>query len=161
MQDKQRQAIKNWPESERPREKLIKNGAESLSDGELLAILLRVGKKGQSAEGLARNLLDSLDGLSGIDRAHIEDLLKVNGLGIAKSAQIKAAIEIGKRVRTENSKPITFNTAETVAEYCRPRLEGKRHEIFIVLLLDGQNHLLCERIIWVNFSHHAPLLNLW
>lgn len=117
----QRQAIKNWPESERPREKLIKNGAESLSDGELLAILLRVGKKGQSAEDLARNLLDYLDGLSGIDRAHIEDLLKVNGLGIAKSAQIKAAIEIGKRVRTENSKPITFDTAETVAEYCRPQ----------------------------------------
>ncbi len=142
-----KQSIKNWPETERPREKLIKNGAETLSDGELLAILLRVGNKGQSAEALGRELLDKFKGLSGIDRGHIEELLKISGLGIAKSAQIKAAIEIGKRVRTANTKPVTFDNAENVAEYSRPRFEGKRHELFLVLLLDGRNHLLAERII--------------
>lgn len=83
-----RKAIKDWPENERPREKLVRSGAEALSDGELLAILLRIGHAGQSAEGLGRQLLDLCGGLGGIDRAHVEELLSVPGLGIAKAAQL-------------------------------------------------------------------------
>jgi len=100
-----RQWIKNWPASERPREKLSLLGPEALSDGELLAVLLRIGKPGQSAEDLGRQLLTQFDGISGIDRAHIEELLAVSGMGIAKAAQLKAAIEIGKRVRMQNVRP--------------------------------------------------------
>ena len=88
-----RLSIKKWPEGERPREKLIQFGAEALSDAELLAILLRVGNEGSSAIDIGRLLIDTFDGLCGIDRAHVEDILLIKGLGIAKTAQLKAAIE--------------------------------------------------------------------
>jgi len=89
-------SIKDWPESERPREKLLQLGPEGLSDGELLAVLLRIGAFGRSAEDLARQLMAQFNGINGIDRAHIEELLAVPGTGVAKTAQAKAAIEIGK-----------------------------------------------------------------
>jgi DNA repair protein RadC len=140
-------SIRNWPEGERPREKLIQCGAESLTDAELLAILLRVGNEGSSAIDMGRSLVSNLGGLHGIDRAHAEDIMAIKGLGIAKTAQLKAAIEIGKRVRRQNTAPIAFDSAEAVASYCYPKFESKRHEQFLALLLDGQNHLLAERII--------------
>jgi len=142
-----RQPIKDWPVSERPREKLLHSGPEGLSDGELLAVLLRIGKSGQSAEDLGRQLLSQFNGISGIDRAHIEELLAIPGMGIAKTSQIKAAIEIGKRARRQNAQPKGFDHAADVADYIRPRFEGKRQESFLSILLDGQNRLLAERVI--------------
>jgi DNA repair protein RadC len=142
-----RQHIKDWPATERPREKLLHLGHEGLSDGELLAVLLRIGKSGQSAEDLGRQLLSKFNGISGIDRAHIEELLAVPGMGIAKTAQLKAAIEIGKRTRMQNVQPKSFNNAADVAAYIRPRFEGKRQEYFLTILLDGQNRLLAEKMI--------------
>ncbi|MBC2717269.1 MAG: DNA repair protein RadC [Desulfobacteraceae bacterium] len=140
-------SIKKWPEGERPREKLIQFGAELLSDAELLAILLRVGKEGSSAIDMGKQLIDRLNGLGGIDRAHVEDILQIKGLGVAKTAQIKAAIEIGKRVRRQNVTPVSFESADAIAAFCYPKFEGKRHEQFLTLLLDGQNNLLAERVI--------------
>ena len=142
-----RQPIKNWPATERPREKLLQLGPEGLSDGELLAVLLRIGIAGQSAEDLGRQLLTQFNGISGIDRAHIEELLAVPGMGIAKAAQLKAAIETGKRVRIQNVQPKRFDHAVDVAAYIRPRFEGKRQECFLTILLDGQNRLLAEKVI--------------
>ncbi len=142
-----RQPIKDWPATERPREKLLQLSPEGLSDGELLAVLLRIGKSGQSAEDLGRQLISQFNGISGIDRAHIEELLAVPGMGIAKTAQLKAAIEIGKRARMQNAQPKCFNHAADVAAYIRPRFEGKRQECFLTILLDGQNRLLAERMI--------------
>lgn len=139
--------IVSWPATERPREKLLHSGPEGLSDGELLAVLLRIGKSGQSAEDLGRQLLSRFNGISGIDRAHIEELLAIPGMGIAKVAQLKASIEIGKRVRTQNVKLKSFDHATNVAAYIRPRFEGKRQECFLTILLDGQNRLLAERMI--------------
>jgi DNA repair protein RadC len=81
-----RQPIKNWPATERPREKLLQLCPEGLLDGELIAVLLRIGKPGQSAEDLGRQLISQFNGISGIDRAHIEELLAVPGMGIAKTA---------------------------------------------------------------------------
>ena len=142
-----RQPIKDWPASERPREKLLHLGPEGLSDGELLAVLLRIGKSGQSAEDLGRQLISHFDGIGGLDRAHIEELLAVSGMGIAKTAQLKAAIEIGKRARMQHAQPEGFDHAADVAAYIRPRFEGKRQESFLSILLDGQNRLLAERVI--------------
>lgn len=142
-----RQPIKDWPTSERPREKLLQLGPEGLSDGELLAVLLRIGKSGQSAEDMGRQLLSQFNGISGIDRAHTEELLAVPGMGIAKTAQLKAAIEIGKRARMQTAQPKDFNNAADVANYIRPRFEGKRQESFLTILLDVQNRLLAERVI--------------
>ena len=139
--------IVSWPATERPREKLLQLGPEGLSDGELLAVLLRIGKSGQSAEDLGRKLLTQFNGIRGIDRAHIEELLAMPGMGIAKTAQLKAAIEIGKRVRMQKAQPRGFTDARDVATYIRPRFEGKRQEAFLAILLDGQNRLLSERFI--------------
>jgi plasmid stability protein len=72
--------IVSWPETERPREKLFHSGPESLSDRELLAVLVRIGKKGQSAEDLGRQILTKFNGISGIEHAHIEELLSVSGM---------------------------------------------------------------------------------
>lgn len=143
----ERRAIKDWPEAERPREKLFQLGPEGLSDGELLAVLLRIGATGQSAEDLGRQLMMKFDGICGIDRAHLEEILAVPGMGVAKTAQLKAAIELGKRVRRHNALPQCFDNAAEVAEYVRPRFEGKRQECFLTILLDGQNQLLAERLI--------------
>ena len=143
-----RRTIKDWPESEWPREKLLQLGPEGLSDGELLAVLLRIGATGQSAEDLGRRLMSEFNGISGIDRAHMEELLAVPGMRVAKTAQLKAAIEIGKRVvRRQSVLPQSFDRAADVAAYVRPRFEGKRQECFLTILLDGQNQLLAERMI--------------
>lgn len=91
-------SIKQWPEGERPIEKLIQFGAERLTDAELLAILLRIGNEGASAIDVGRELIAKLGGLQAIDRAHAEEIVQIKGLGLAKTAQLKAAIEIGKRV---------------------------------------------------------------
>ena len=133
--------------TERPREKLLQLGPEGLSDGELLAVLLRIGKAGQSAEDLARQLISKFNGISGIDRAHVEELLAIPGMGIAKTAQLKAAIEIGKRARRQTARPKDFSNAAEVVAYIRPRFEGQRQECFLSILLDGQNRMLAERLI--------------
>ena len=143
----ERQAIRDWPVTERPREKLLQLGPEGLSDGELLAVLLRIGKAGHSAEDLARQLISMFNGISGIDRAHVEELLAIPGMGIAKTAQLKAAIEIGKRARRQTARPKDFSNAAEVVAYIRPRFEGQRQECFLSILLDGQNRMLAERLI--------------
>lgn len=146
--------IKNWPRQERPREKLISEGPERLTDAELLAIILRVGRgtfkrgvAGETALTLARKLLSNFKGLHRIDRANIHDLLKIEGLNIAKVSQIKAAFELGKRLRTNSLRPRSFDSASEVAAYLQPRLAGARQEIVVALLLDGQNHLLEDKVI--------------
>ncbi|MEW6664341.1 MAG: DNA repair protein RadC [Thermodesulfobacteriota bacterium] len=146
-QNHERRAIKDWPVSERPREKLLHLGPEGLSDGELLAVLLRIGATGQSAEDLGRQLMSQFNGICGLDRAHMEELLAVPGMGIAKTAQLKAAIEIGKRVRRQTALQQCFDNAADVVAYVRPRFEGKRQECFLTILLDGQNQLIAERLI--------------
>jgi len=146
--------IKNWPSRERPRERLIAEGAERLTDAELLAITLRVGRgtfktgvRGETAMTLARSLLVDFRGLRGLDRTNIRDLLEVAGLSTAKVSQIKAAFELGKRLRTNVMKPRSFESASEVASYLEPRLAGVRQEVVVALLLDGQNRLLDEKVI--------------
>ncbi len=93
--------IRDLPEEERPRERLAKHGPGGLSTAELIAILLRVGARGQSAIGLAQRLLAEFEGIEGVARASVERLSKVKGVGLAKAAQLKAAFELGKRLATE------------------------------------------------------------
>ena len=92
-----------------------------------------------------------------MDRVHIEELLSFPGLGIAKAAQLKAAIEIGKRVRIQESLPQSFNSYSEVVAYFGPRFEGKRYECFLALLLDGQNQLLAERMITEGIPTQATI----
>ena len=98
-------SIANWPEDERPREKLFKSGEHTLSNTELLAILLRTGVKGQSAIDLARKILQKFRTFRNMSHTDIRDWKEFKGLGQAKIAQIRAAIEIGRRFSTENTQP--------------------------------------------------------
>jgi DNA repair protein RadC len=146
--------IKNWPVKERPRERLIAEGAERLTDAELLAIILRVGRGtftegvlGQNATDFAKELLTEFKGLRGLDRAHTEDLRKVPGLGTAKVSQIKAAIELGKRIQSKRLTAISFESSSDVAAHFRPRFTGKRQEVVIAVFLNGQNQSLGEKEI--------------
>lgn len=129
-------------------------GPEKLTDAELLAIILRVGQgtfkegmPGQNASDLARTILKDSHGLRGLDRAHIQDLLKVSGLGPAKVAQIKAAFELGKRVCAGKLTAPAFESSRAIAEHYRPLFTGKRQEVVTALFLNGQNQLLGEKDI--------------
>jgi DNA repair protein RadC len=146
--------IKNWPTQERPRERLLATGAEKQTDADLLAIVLRVGQgtfkkgvPGQNAQSFARSLLADFKGLKGLDRARISDLMNVPGLSDAKVAQIKAAFELGKRVCAKKLTAPAFESSEAVAAHYRNRLTGKREEVVIAVMLDGQNKRLAEKEI--------------
>ena len=146
--------IRNWPTKERPRERLLAEGPERLTDAGLLAIILRVGLgtfkegvPGKNAYDSALSILRDFRGLRGLDRARIHDLLKVPGLGSAKVAQIKAAFELGKRVCAGKLTAPAFESSAAVADHFRPRFTGKRHEIVIAVFLNGQNQRLGEKDI--------------
>lgn len=146
--------ISNWPTKERPRERLVAEGPERLTDADLLAIILRVGSgtfklgvPGKTAYDSALSLLKDFRGLRGLDRARIHDLLNVPGLGPAKVAQIKAAFELGKRLCAGKLIAPAFESSKAVAKHFRPRFTGKRQEIVIAVLLNGQNQCLGEKDI--------------
>jgi len=135
-------AIYNWPEDERPRERLLKFGADKLSDTELLAILLRVGSSGKSAVDMARELINEFGTFRNIDSKSFSEL-KRKGLGIAKITQIKAAIEVGKRFLKEKSlTKIKVKTSKDIVDYFIPYLRDMKKEIFKAVLLDGKNKII-------------------
>jgi DNA repair protein RadC len=137
--------VKDWPENERPRERLMKYGAGSLSDAQLLAIILRTGGGGRGVLNLAMALLDTFKGLRNIDGASLRDLLSIKGLGTAKIAQLKAAFELGKRLMSESSgnTPV-FSSSNSVYSYFASRCKNLKKEMFLCALLDTKNRLIRE-----------------
>ncbi len=135
--------IKEWPESERPRERLLSAGSDSLSDAQLLAIILRTGGNGKSAIELAMELIKRYENLNGINDASIQEMLRIPGLGKAKIAQIKAAFELGRRLlRESRQKSIYFNSPRDVYEYYATKFKGLKKEVFHCALLDTKNRLI-------------------
>ncbi len=136
-------AITDWPEDERPRERLLARGAASLSDSELLAIFLRVGSRGRSAVDLARELIGHFGGLTRLFAASQVDFLAIPGMGPAKYAQLQAVLEMSRRALGEQLKQgVTFASPGGVRDYLRLHLAGLQHEVFMALWLDAQNRLI-------------------
>ena len=137
-------SITDWPEGERPRERLLAHGPEALSDAELLAIYLRVGVRGKSAVDLARDLLQRFDGRLGIlAEASLDELASVSGIGMAKAAQLKASFELARRaLAQEMTARDTFSSPGQVRDWLRLKLATRPHEVFMALWLDAQNRLL-------------------
>ena len=135
--------IRDWPASERPREKLIELGAEALSDAELLAIFLRVGVTGKSAVDLARDLLNQFGSLNGIFAATEHELSQVHGIGSSKYVQLQAIFEMSRRALNEQlqSRDV-LNSPQAVRDYLVLKLGSLKKEVFLVLFLDTQNRLL-------------------
>ena len=135
--------ITHWPESERPRERLYQTGPGSLSDAQLLAILLRVGRQDSTAVQVAMDLLHHLGGLQALANRGVEELCMVPGVGPAKAAQILAGIELGKRVL---STPLTTGTkignSGDLYRHFYPLLRDRRKEVFKVLLLDTKHTVI-------------------
>lgn len=135
--------ITDLHESERPRERLAAQGAQALSNAELLAILLRVGVQGENAVQVGQRLLQNFNGLGGIHRAPFTELLNERGLGEAKAAQIKAAIELGRRLTLESPEErTTINSPADAADLVRYEMSALEQEHLRVLMLDTRNHVL-------------------
>ncbi|MBS3935477.1 MAG: DNA repair protein RadC [Sulfuritalea sp.] len=139
-------AITDWPDAQRPRERLIEQGAAALGDAELLAIFLRIGVKGMSAVDLARALLAHFDhSLVRLAGAAPAQLTRVKGVGPAKAAQLVAALELARRGLREElrSRPALASPA-AVRDWLRLTLAPLPHEVFIALWLDAQNRLIAD-----------------
>jgi DNA repair protein RadC len=135
--------IADWPRQERPRERLLAQGAGSLSNAELVAVCLRCGTRGKSAVDLARELIAGFGGLTGLLGADLSRLLQVKGLGTAKAAQLAAATELARRSLQEGLKAASALTSPgAVRDYLRLVLAARDHEVFVVLFLDAQHRVL-------------------
>ena len=136
-------AITDWPEDERPRERLLTRGAASLSDAELLAIFLRVGVKGKSAVDLARQLIGHFGSLNRLFSASAAEFSVIPGMGEAKYAQLQAVLEMARRALGETMKARSaFASPTAVRDYLCLHLAGLAHEVFFALWLDAQHRLL-------------------
>ena len=136
-------SIKDWPEGERPREKLLALGARALSDAELLAIFLRTGIPGLSAVDLARSLLTEFGGISPLLRADRQRFCAVKGLGEAKYTQLQSALELSRRHLGEQlSGTAVLGNPAAVTDFIRAHLHDYAHEVFMVLYLDTRHRLL-------------------
>ena len=136
-------AITDCPAAERPREKLIELGADALSDAELLAIFLRVGVTGKSAVDLARDLLTKFGSLNGIFAATEHELSQVHGIGSSKYVQLQAIFEMSRRALNEQlqSRDV-LNSPQAVRDFLVLKLGSLTKEVFLVLFLNTQNHLV-------------------
>jgi len=136
-------SITSWPKDERPRERLINQGARALSDAELLAIFLRVGVAGKSAVDLARELVDRFGSLAGLFAADRAALCAVKGMGEAKFVQLQAVLEMARRALDEQMRQTdALNSPQAVRDYLRLTLARLPHEVFVAVFLTAQNRVI-------------------
>ena len=142
------QGIAQWPETERPRERLLTHGPQALTNAQLLAILLRVGRHGSSAVQVGMDILDQLGDMAGLAQCGIEELCAVPGVGEAKAAQLKAALELGKRALAGPlTKGAKITSSRDLFTHYHPTLRDLRHEVFKVILLDAKHAILRDTTV--------------
>jgi len=136
-------AITDWPEDERPREKLFKRGSAALSDAELLAIFLGSGVRGSSAVDVARGLLGTWGGLQGLLDADGRRVMTAPGIGPARYALLQAALELGRRyLESRLDRGPVMDSPEATARYLASHLRGRPREVFACLFLDNRHRLI-------------------
>jgi DNA repair protein RadC len=141
--------IKDWPTNERPREKLLNQGANSLSDAELLAIFLRTGVTGCHVVDLARKLLSNFGSISGIYRANQQEFCAQHGVGTAKFVQLQACLEMSKRYLAEEIKQgKALTSSQITRDYLITELRHQTREVFAVMFLDNQHQILKFEILF-------------
>lgn len=136
--------------ADRPRERLIRQGADSLSNQELIAILLRTGTKEESVLMLANRILQSFDKIQDLKDATLEEMMSVKGVGQAKAVQILAAVEIGKRLYRKHSEGrYVIKSPEDVAAFLMTDMSSLLQEHFVVLFLNVKNEVLHKQTIFI------------
>jgi len=151
-------AINDWSEQERPRERLVREGAQALSNSELLALMLRVGVRGKSAVELGRDMLHHFGSLHSLFGATLEDFSELHGLGMAKYAQMQAVMELARRAIAEQLQSgDLLSSPEAVKRYLRMRLGGRSHESFMVLFVDVKNRLIADKELFRGTLTHTSV----
>jgi len=151
-------AINEWPEDQRPRERLIKYGASALSDAELLAVFLRTGVTGKSAVDLGRDMISRFGSLSGLFAASLKDFSSLHGLGSAKYAQLHAVLELAKRAISEElQENASLSSPQAVKNYLQLMIGNKPHESFAILYLDVKNRLIKSEELFRGTLNHASV----
>ena len=141
--EKKNYTVKDWPDEERPRERLVNYGVDYLTDAELLGIILVKGYQGKTSVELAKDLLSETKSLRKLDSLSYPEMSSVKGIGLAKFAQIKAALEIGKRLlRETNSPKKKIHNALDLVNYYGPCMRDLKKEKFKVIMLDVKNKII-------------------
>lgn len=142
--------IRDFPQDERPRERFVQNGPESLSNHELIAILLRTGTKDESVLQLSNRLLTSFEGLRLLKSATLEEMTEIKGIGQAKAIQILAAVEIGRRIANLNyTDRYVIRSPEDGANYVMNDMRFLSQEHFVCLYLNTKNQVLHKQTIFI------------
>lgn len=147
--------IKDYPEEERPREKLIRHGAASLSTAELLAIIIRTGNQTHTAVSLSHAILSHFGGLPFLADVSPRELQEMNGIGMAKAAQILAAIEFSQRLSSAVEEKPIIQSPRDVARVILPRMSYLKQEVFETAILDSKSRLICMPRIYVGSLNTA------
>ncbi len=151
-------AINDWPENQRPRERLIMHGPQILSDAELLAVFLRVGVCGKSAVDLGRDMIGHFGSLNGLFSASLAEFSSLNGLGPAKYAQLQAVMELARRSLTEDLRMgEVLSSPQSVKQYLQLLLAQKTYESFAVLFLDVKNRLITTEELFRGTLTHTSV----
>lgn len=140
--------ITDIAESERPRERLARLGPRALSNAELLAILVRIGVAGENAVQVAQRLLNTFNGVTGLHRAAFSEVCDQHGIGTAKAAQIKAALELGYRMKQESIEQGSIHSPEEAAHLIVHEMSALEQEELWVILLDTRNHHLSTDMVY-------------
>ena len=149
-----RPSLKDLPESERPRERLLASGPGALSTAELLAVILGTGLPGETVTDLARNLLVEFGGLLGLARVSVAELRQRKGLGEAKAAQLKAALELARRLSAEHPEErFQIRSPSDVASLLQLEMGALEQEQLRVVLLDTKNRVLGIRTVYVGSAN--------
>jgi len=140
--------ITQWPVTERPRERLLAEGADALTDAQLFAILLRTGRQRSSAVQVGIDILHRLGGVAGLAHCGVDELCAIPGVGEAKAAQLKAALELGKRaLASPLSKGMKIVSSRDLFDHYHPTLRDLRHEVFKVVLLDAKHAIVRDATV--------------
>lgn len=148
-----KQTMKDLPSQERPYEKCIRKGEASLSDSELLSVILRCGTKGKSSLALANEILNcmqksSYPGLPGILHSSLADLEKIHGIGTVKAVQLKCIGELSKRISAASARPLlSFHHPDSIADYYMEQLRHEEQELILCVMLDSKNHFLGDVLV--------------
>lgn len=149
--------IKEIPVNDRPMERLIQNGVETLSNDELLAIILKTGTKGNSAKELSSLLLSKVGGIKKLNDINYKYLNNFKGIGMSKACVLLAAIELGKRINREvdTIKNIKLTSSELVYKFYKEKIGDKKQEYFYAIYLDNQKRVIEEKLLFIGTINYS------